>query len=571
MTTGPSAPARHKLLARQIRRAFGEGGPPEGLSAFFHMVDEAYQQADEDRRLAERALELTSQDLEDRNERLRAFFDSAPFLMGMAQITATDVVLVSGNTAAQRIFGTPIRRATPLAASSLPTAIQNVWRERCDAALESSAPVRFEYRVGPEGAQRAYSATVARVRSALHQGMVCYVVEDVTEHRQFFEQLVLQDRRASLGTLAAGVAHEINNPLTYVLTNLVVAMEELDELPQHSAAPETLRRSLVPVIDSLRDAAGGAERVRAIVKDLKTFSGSESRALRSVDLVGVVRFAAKMAGVEIRKKARLELDFRAAPRALGEDTRLGQVFLNLLLNGCQAIEHGSPLTNEIRVVVDIDHEGTPYVDISDTGSGIEAAVVPLIFDPFFTTRAGGGGTGLGLAICAGIVRGLGGEIALLRTEEGKGSTFRVRLRPAAMTEEPRQVSLRPAAKRGRILVVDDDEHVGASIERVLSREHDVFFAIGARAAIDLLRDDQRFDLVLCDLRMPAGGGVAVFREIQRMAPALARRFVIVTGDPSAMQLEEIRAELSFPVIEKPFDPQTLRGLVREALAADGSP
>ncbi len=166
---------------------------------------------------------------------------------------------------------------------------------------------------------------------------------------------------------------------------------------------------------------------------------------------------------------------------------------------------------------------------------------------------------------------LGGEIALLRTEEGKGSTFRVRLRPAAMTEEPRQVSLRPAAKRGRILVVDDDEHVGASIERVLSREHDVFFAIGVRAAIDLLRDDQRFDLVLCDLRMPAGGGVAVFREIQRMAPALARRFVIVTGDPSAMQLEEIRAELSFPVIEKPFDPQTLRGLVREALAADGSP
>lgn len=559
---------RHPLLSRQLRRAFGAGGPPAGLEGFLATVDEAYRQADEDRVMNERALALTAEDLQDRNERLRAFFDSAPFLMGTAQVTPEDVILVSANTAAQQAFGRMISRATPLRETALPDAVRELWRERCDAAMESERFVRFEYRLSLDGTERVHSATVARVRSTLHPGLVSYVVEDVTEHRQLFEQLVLQDRRASLGTLAAGVAHEINNPLTYVLTNLVVAMEELGDLPSMSgSSPDAMRSVLEPVMEGLRDAAGGAERVRAIVRDLKTFSGSGAHPPRAVDLAAVVRFAAKMAALEIQKKARFELDLRATPRAVGDDTRLGQVFLNLLLNAAQAIPEDEAPRHEIRAVVDVDAEGRPFVDVSDTGGGITPSVAAHMFDPFFTTRAGSGGTGLGLAICAGIVRAAGGEIVLLRSEPGKGSTFRVRLRAAVITDEPVQISLRPPAARGRVLVVDDDTHVGASMERVLAREHDVVFAIGVRAALDILRADQSFDLVLCDLRMPAGGGAAVFRALPALAPHLVKRFVIVTGDPSAPQLDEFEHELAFPVFEKPFDPKALRRLVRSVLAS----
>jgi signal transduction histidine kinase len=243
------------------------------------------------------------------------------------------------------------------------------------------------------------------------------------ELEQLQQHLRFAERMASLGTLAAGVAHEINNPMTYVLGNLEHIAEELERRPR-PAWGET-----EPGLEQLvAEAQDGARRVVRIVRDLKTFSrDSDDDPLAPVDLEGALDTAADMARAQLRHRARLERHYRGATLVLGDNVRLGQVFVNLVVNAAQAIPDGAdPDHHRIVLRTYVDAAGHAIAEVQDSGVGIEPQHLPRLFDPFFTTKPIGVGTGLGLSSAMGIVSALGGTIDVDSTP-GVGTTVRVRL------------------------------------------------------------------------------------------------------------------------------------------------
>jgi len=264
--------------------------------------------------------------------------------------------------------------------------------------------------------------------SATYDGVRGYAIgRDATERKNIETRLMVSDRMASVGTLAAGVAHEINNPLAFVLANLDFAAKQLDELAAFGV-PESRLAELRSVVGDARE---GADRVRSIVRDLKTFSRSDEPKPGPVDLHRVLDSCCSMAWNEIRHRARLEKSYqRGVHHALGTESRLSQIFLNLLVNAAQAIPEGAASANVIRVATGALDDGRLWVSVSDTGPGMAPEVRGRIFEPFFTTKEAGVGTGLGLSICQGIVQGLGGEIRV-ESELGKGTSFHVVLPAAA--------------------------------------------------------------------------------------------------------------------------------------------
>lgn len=242
--------------------------------------------------------------------------------------------------------------------------------------------------------------------------------------------LVTADRLVALGVLAAGVAHEINNPLAYVSANLSFASKELNGLAG-SRDPATL----VEVQASLAEAMEGTARIAVIVRDLKMLSrDGEKDQQESVELRPVIEAALNVARNQIKHHAAVETDFGPVPAVRGSAAKLGQVFLNLVMNAAQAIDH-SRADNRIRVATRTLEDGHAAVDVEDTGCGVPESLRQRIFDPFFTTKPIGQGTGLGLSICHGIIAAMGGRIEL-ESEVGRGSVFRVVLPPSGRAAIP---------------------------------------------------------------------------------------------------------------------------------------
>jgi signal transduction histidine kinase/CheY-like chemotaxis protein len=375
-------------------------------------------------------------------------------------------------------------------------------------------------------------------------------------------RLILADRMASVGTLAAGVAHEINNPLTWVMGNLEYLAAELPELVAKLGAER--RAELEEVLGQTRE---GADRVRKIVRDLKLFSRADEGERGPVDIHKVLDLAVNMTRAELRHRARLVRDYGTVPPVLASESRLGQVFVNLLVNAAQAIVEGKAEDNEVRLTTRCDGAGGVVVEVRDSGAGIPAAIRERIFDPFFTTKAVGVGTGLGLAICHGIVADLGGRIEV--ESSPAGSCFRVVLPVAAQAAEERAPApeARPAPARGRVLVVDDEPMVAAMLVRELAGEHDVEVASSGREALERLGND--YDVILCDLMMPEVTGMELFAELRRSAPHLAPRMVFVTGGAFTTGGREFLAEVPNPRFEKPVDLASLRALISERVLARG--
>lgn len=264
-------------------------------------------------------------------------------------------------------------------------------------------------------------------------------LSDITDQKALQSQLVLADRMAAVGTLAAGVAHEINTPLAYLISNLDFARSSLASLTSLESGAPDQGATLAKGRDALADASEGAERVRVIVRDLKAFSrGGEER--QPLDVRDVLQSALHLAHAAIRQRARLVQDLAPVPLVVANASRLGQVFLNLLVNAAQALPEDGAAQNVVRVVTRVDARGRVLVEVSDTGCGIPAELLSRIFDPFFTTKPAGVGTGLGLGICHRIVSDLGGTIDVESTV-ARGTLFRVRLPPgpapsSAVVPEP---------------------------------------------------------------------------------------------------------------------------------------
>jgi len=386
------------------------------------------------------------------------------------------------------------------------------------------------------------------------------VARDVSERNRMRAQLALSERLASIGTLAAGIGHEINNPLTYVRLNLEHVIEELRSRPTIDAA---LASELADVACEARE---GADRVQGIVSDLRTFS-RVSESTGAVDVRKVVDATLKMATAEVRHRARVVLDLAEVPMVVGDAGRLGQVLLNLLVNAAQAMPDVSIDRNTIRITTRTDAAGDVLLQVSDTGCGIPQHLLARIFDPFFTTKPVGLGTGLGLSICHNIVRSFGGDISV-RSEVGRGTRFSVLLRRAPDEVRTPRVSVPPrdTPSGASVMVVDDEPSVGRAIKRVL-RDFQVVVESTGRQALARLVAGEHFDLVLCDLMMPEMSGMDLYEEVKERAPGHLRRFIFMTGGAFTDRARAFLNDVPNERIEKPLEPRRLRATVREHVEA----
>jgi CheY-like chemotaxis protein len=369
----------------------------------------------------------------------------------------------------------------------------------------------------------------------------------------------------SLGTLAAGVAHEINNPLTYLLVNVEHVLRRLRAAgaSDDPAAELTSHESggLLALAQSLQQSVDGANRVRQVVRDLLTFARGNVEEVRLVDVRGIVQSAVQLAWHEIRHRARLVKSLADVPPVEANESRLGQVFFHLLINAAQAIPEGRADQHEIAVGTRIDEGGSVVVEVRDTGEGIPSEHLERIFDPFFTTK-GDDGTGLGLSTSLGTIKSLGGDIRV-ESAPGRGSTFRVFLPPAKSWRGGGPVSSHDVrvAARLRVLVIDDDELVGEAIARALSEDNDVIVMTSARDALASIEVGERYDVILCDLMMPVVSGVDLYADLVRNAPKLAGKIVFMTGGAFTPRARAFLKSVVNPCLEKPLDVSKLRGIV----------
>ncbi len=440
-----------------------------------------------------------------------------------------------------------------------------VWSGRAIARLKDGRLYQHEMTVTP-----------MRTGGELTHAIV--VSHDSVERRQSQARLLLTDRMVSVGTLAAGVAHEINNPLAFLLTSLDSAVDRLATLersemglaPQGAPGREggsAASMGLADVRAAIVEAQEGAERVRDIVRDLRTFSRGDDGARAPVSVERVLESSIRMAWNEIRHRARLVRQYGGVPQVEAEAARLGQVFLNLILNAVQAIPEGDVQRNEIRVTTRVDTEGRVVAEVRDSGQGMPAAVQQRLFEPFFTTKPVGVGTGLGLYICRHIVTDLGGAIQV-ESAPGEGSLFRITLPPAPPqpTAAPPVVRSGPAQQRARVLVVDDEPMIGSTLARVLSA-HEVIAVCSAREAMARIGGGERFDAILCDLMMPDMSGMDLHAALAGSAPEAAGRMVFLTGGIFTPAARAFADSIPNPMVEKPFDAGALRALVARVVAS----
>ncbi|MBX7097081.1 MAG: response regulator [Myxococcaceae bacterium] len=469
-------------------------------------------------------------------------------------VVSHDGTVLFANEAAARMLGYESPRAmegVPLSQWLLPDEAQEMGR-RIHAMLTTGA--RFPPR--EYGARKLDGSPLrAEITSTpfLWEGRPAIVAfaRDVTERSRMQARLALTDRLVALGTLAAGVAHEINNPMTAV----------------HFAA-EALERSLVrqlrpvppEVTTLLGDLKRGAERVTSLVRDLKQFSRPDDEQRRPVTLRDVLEQAVRLVGHALRHRATLTTHHAEAPAALGMPGRIEQVAVNLLLNASQALPEGRK-GNRVELRSFATSDGRAAFSVQDNGVGISARDLPHVFEPFFTTKPVGEGTGLGLAISHNIVTQLGGEL-LLESVQGQGTTVTVIFPPASsapiIAPERRPA---PAGRSATLLLIDDEPMVLASLRAVLSDQHQVTVCSRVQEAVALLESGAAFDLVLCDVMMPESDGLVLHEQVRTRWPQLAPRFAFMTGGVLSLEASQRIEASGRPVLEKPFRPQAVEALL----------
>jgi PAS domain S-box-containing protein len=392
---------------------------------------------------------------------------------------------------------------------------------------------------------------------------VTAIALDVTERRQAERaqkateaQMGHLERLAAMGRLAAGVAHEINNPLTYVISNLREVRTMLESGPSDE---EVLHR--------IEEAIDGAGRVAAIVRDLRLFARGPTKGETRCDPIKVAESAATLAWNQIRHRASLERDLHSTPEAALSDGRLAQVLVNLLMNACLAVPEGRFHEHFIRLSV---RYLAPWIviEVTDNGVGMSAETKAHLFEPFYTTREPGEGMGLGLALSHAIITEAGGTIEV-ESQAAKGTTFRLRLPvadplPLKVAEETEVARTAPAAtpKRLRLLVIDDEPLVGRALARLLC-EHDVVVEIRAQSALERLRAKEPCDAILCDLMMPELSGMQFYEQVRREMPAMSDKILFMSGGAFGDEAAAFVHRMGDRVFEKPWDLAKISKRIRE--------
>jgi signal transduction histidine kinase len=409
---------------------------------------------------------------------------------------------------------------------------------------------QFDVRINPAAGGRA---------------LVC--VRDVTEERDRELRRLQSEKLASIGMLAAGVAHEINNPASFVLANIDSLASMLRKVDDALRAEKVyaknggLANALFDAMTVVQESKEGMARIHRIARDLRSFSRVDDDANAPSDVNAAVDSALTMLRSELRYRALVEKNLRSTQLVRASAARLGQVFLNLLLNAAQALIDLHPRRN--RLYVRSRDEGSfVIVEVEDNGPGIPPETMPRIFESFFTTKPPEVGTGLGLPISLDIVRRAGGDLTV-ESEPGRGAIFRVRL-PAvlgASSFKTRSVPSLRAIQRRRVLAIDDEALLLKAFRRMLVSHHDIETKLGAREALRCFSEDRRFDIVLCDLQMPDMSGVELHSVVKRQWPDLANRFIFITGGAFSPEARRFLEDSTIACINKPFQLQELLELI----------
>jgi PAS domain S-box-containing protein len=396
-------------------------------------------------------------------------------------------------------------------------------------------------------------------------------IRDVSRSRESVADLQQVDRLVNFGTLAAGIGHELNNPLAFVLGNLDFAAGTLSTIerkleasarnhPDDADLEDTL--SLVDeVSEATRDMKDGARRLREIVSDLRVFTRVDANEDNEpIDLREPVESAVSIGFSEIRHRATLIREFAGQIPAVEVNRgRISQVFLNLLVNAAQAFSENSGDDNRIWLRLYHDKDWV-IAEVEDNGPGMSEEVRSRIFEAFYTTKDPADGTGLGLSICKSLVESADGHIEV-ESEPGEGALFRVRL-PAAHDQTPQTADLSASPSGGlprlRVLVVDDEPAVSRTIQRMLGSKHELATVSDARIALEALRAGNEYDVILCDIVMPRMSGEEFFEVVTDEFDELVERIIFMTGGASMDIVSRMREKSRQPILEKPFTRRELR-------------
>ncbi|MBI5071082.1 MAG: response regulator [Deltaproteobacteria bacterium] len=506
-------------------------------------------------------LELQNEELRRTREELEAslvryadLYDHAP--VGYLTLDGRGLI-EEVNLAAAGLLGLPRAQLVGAAiASFLQPASRGPFAAFLEEVRAGGATRSLEARLGgPGGAATPVLLEALAISAGARPAGSCrLVLVDVGDMRRLEDRLRVAQRLEAVALLAAGVAHEINNPLAYLLEGMHFLQRELE-----APGPD-----LSPLREVARDACDGLERIREVVRSLRTFSTPRSDGLAPVDVGAELAAALRLAGNELRHRARVVTRLDPLPAVLARPRELGQVFLNLLVNAAHACPEARADDHTVTVSAHTDGSGWAVVEVSDSGVGMAPEVVEHIFEPFYTTKPFGLGTGLGLTLSHGIVSAAGGRIEVVSLP-GAGSTFRVLLPPAAASDSPPPRGdavppgpapvLRPGARR--VLVVDDQPQMARSTARCLAETFAVTVCLSGDEALDLLRRGEAYDAVVCDLMMPQMSGSALQERVAARWPGLASRFVFLTGGAFGPEATAFAERTSAPVLEKPYDPEAL--------------
>ncbi len=495
-------------------------------------------------------------------------FDSAKFV----EVNARACALFGYER--EQLCGMTGRQLQPLEDAAI---VDTIGRELAEKGSVHRPAVRLQKRNG----ERFFGDLRSSTYLAGGRKLYVTLVRDISAHlsreadleeayralKESEAHLVRSSRLAAIGEIAAGIAHEVNNPAASTLTNLELLHSDLRKLAEEVRKPDRSAASLVAAMEqfcteareSVRDSLEGIQRIAFIVKGLRGFARIDGDDVDSLDINEVVHTAGNLVRHQIRHVARLEFDLQAGERLPASRGRLIQVVLNLLLNSAQAIEEGGG--GVILVSTSSTSDGI-LLRVEDDGPGVPPEMAQRVFDPFFTTKGADRGTGLGLSVCADIIHRHRGTFRLCKGKLA-GACFEatIPLQTGLLPRITPTSSLPPSGPPLRILVIDDEVMLIRAYRRLLGRQHDVVAAYGGEEALAVLACDQAFDLILCDLMMPGTDGAGVYEGLQQTYPELLGRVVFSSGGPTSARAQEFLRRPGVVCLDKPISSEALLDFV----------
>jgi len=482
-------------------------------------------------------------------------------LMGIIEPLEDDLRFVSLNRAVEQFFGFDHTSCLGCASElGIPPETIQTWLWQIRENGQSGAAVRFDDTFHANGRDLYLSVTIARLPSLPDRpARYCFVAEDTTTRRQMEQQALRSQRLESIGTLASGIAHDLNNvlaPITLALRLFRPKLTDPDDRELIDSVESSVKRG-AQIIRQLLTFARGAEGERKVIAWPKLLGDLEQMLHDTFPRSIEVKFAVA----------------RELGTVIGDATQIYQVLMNLCVNARDAMPKGGQLTitvdttelspEQVRLHPESKSVRAVSIRVHDTGTGIPKAIAPRIFDPFFTTKEVGLGTGLGLSTALNIVKNHGGFITV-ESIEGQGTYFHVCFPVHSMTRlmpPPTREGPVPAGSGQLILVVDDDRSIRTVTHATLTDHgYQVLTSVDGRAALEIFQQEaHRVQLVVTDLMMPTMDGATLIERIREIQPAM--RFVVVSG----LQEPSTPSRAGVHVLQKPFAAEALLRVVHDAL------